>query len=148
MFLLFTIRLLLSAHHTLCCTLNLITLLKSTLTKDSFYFQTQKTAFFFFFFFKWSHGEPEWPPLTKRRRHSVDLKLKLVLIMADITQGHIHTHTHTHTHGAQALSHILIRFHGNPDWDHIACPSICSVLTCVVFVFFCVCVCVCVCVCF
>ena len=53
-------------------------------------------------------------------------------------------YTRTHTHGAQALSHILIRFHGNPDWDHIACPSICSVLTCVVFVFFFVCVCVCV----
>lgn len=41
---------------------------------------------------------------------------------------------HTNTNGIWALSHVLIRFHGNGDWDHIACPSICLVPTLVLFV--------------
>lgn len=43
--------------------------------------------------------------------------------------------TNTHTAPRHSAT-FQIRFHGNPDWDHIACCSICSVPTCVVFVFF------------
>ena len=55
-------------------------------------------------------------------------------------QAHTHTHTDTDTHRdtqtTQALSHFQIRFHGNPYWDHVKCPSICQVPTYVVFVVF------------
>lgn len=43
---------------------------------------------------------------------------------------------HTNTNTDEALGHILMRFHGNLDWDHVACPSICLVPTSVAFVIF------------